>query len=83
MKIVPGRVKMLRAASGGASGHLPRCSLVQWLPFLIPSLSIFSLVKSVKFGILSNYLSVRNRSIKVLNYRVTVGWLPNLIGMFR
>jgi hypothetical protein len=36
-----------------------------------------------KFENLYNCLSVRNRTANILEYCVTVGWLPNLIGMLR
>jgi hypothetical protein len=37
----------------------------------------------MKFVNLFGYLSVRNRTEFVLGFRVTVGWLPNLVYVLR
>ena len=37
----------------------------------------------IKFGNLYSYFSVRNRTAKISEYRVTVRWLPNLVKILR
>ena len=72
---------LLVVARGGASGLLWRCSLACWVAFSIMNTLILSLVKFVKFRYLSNLLLVRNRMMLVLDFCVTVGWLPNMEDM--